>query len=727
MTNAVRRCCSRGLCLAPFVAAILLFASSLVQAQELIADGPDLGWIGLGGMIACAIGIVFGILNRRSISLHEKAERLEGEVEQRDDKIWALEERLAHLTALVDGQDDLVLREDEHGRTTHASQAVCALAGKELREILGKPLKLHVQHAGARTQMQDGTRIYDQEIATPSGPRWISWKEAAVRGSGGEIIEVQRTGRDITARVATERALEDAREEAEAASRAKSRFLAVVSHEVRTPLNGILGMTHLLLETPLSQEQQTYTRAVKSSGEALLGLIEEILDFSKIEAGRVELEEAPFDLAELVTDVVELLAPRAQAKGIEIAAQFGASLPRVVSGDASRLRQVLLNLAGNAVKFTDHGGVAVIVENAGNLIKFSVRDTGPGIDADAQARIFEEFEQGDGTLARKHGGTGLGLAIASRIVERMGGEIALSSVSSGGTVFRFAIRLDAAEGGEVIGPDFSHADVLILSPSPVVGPLIMTQLEQWNARVAIADTIELAETLLPERHWSHCIIDRAFGHDETLALHDAAKSNAAHCHVLLTPAERRELPALNAKGLASFLIKPVRAASLAARLADPSADSSVVDNRPEKFEVAAGKNALSVLVAEDNDINALLVQALLARMGHRVTVVADGAVAVNAVASAHTMGAPYDVVLMDLHLPGMDGLEATRRIRALGGAAGKLPVIALTANAFAEDRANCLAAGMNAFVVKPVDRKRLEAALAEAGPQSSAKAVESAA
>jgi PAS domain S-box-containing protein len=722
MTNVFRRYLARSL-----VVSALSLAPTLASAQELISDGPDLGWIGLGGMIACAIGIVFGILNRRSLSLHEKADRLEREVEERDDKLWALEERLAHLTALVDGQDDLVVREDEHGRMTHASQAVCALAGKELKEILGKPLKLGVLQAGARNQMPDGTRTYDQEITTPAGPRWVSWKEAAVRGSDGEIIEIQRTGRDITARVASERALEDAREQAEAASRAKSRFLAVVSHEVRTPLNGILGMTHLLAETPLSAEQQTYTRAVKSSGEALLGLIEEILDFSKIEAGRIELEDAPFDLVELVTDAAELLSPRAQAKGIEIATQFSASLPRVVSGDASRLRQVLLNLAGNAVKFTDQGGVAVIVETSGEHIKFSVRDTGPGIDADAQSRIFEEFEQGDGTLARKHGGTGLGLAIASRIVERMGGEIALSSDADGGTVFRFAIKLAAVEGGDTAAPDFSNTDVLILSPSPVVGPLLAKQLEHWNARVATADTISLAETLLPERHWSHCIIDRAFGFDATLALYESAKVNAAHCHVLLTPADRRELATLNAKGLTSYLIKPVRAQSLAARLHDPLGDSSTSDSAPEKPEIASGKDGLSILVAEDNDINALLVQALLARMGHRVTVVSDGAVAVNAVASAHTMNAPYDAVLMDLHLPGMDGLEATRRIRALGGIAGKIPVIALTANAFPEDRANCRAAGMDGFLVKPVDRSRLEAALSETRMGTPRAAVETAA
>jgi PAS domain S-box-containing protein len=722
MTKAIRRQFTL-----PVLSGTAVLAPAFAHAQELISDGPDLGWIGLGGMIACAIGIVFGILNRRALALREKMRRIENEVEERDDKIWALEERLAHLTALVDGQDDLVLREDAHGRITHASAAVCTLAGKELKEVLGKPMKFDVLHAGARTQMQDGTRSYDQEIATPSGPRWIAWKEAAVRGTDGEIIEIQRTGRDITSRVATERALGEAREQAEAASRAKSRFLAVVSHEVRTPMNGILGMTQLLLETPLSQEQQAYARAVKSSGEALLGLIEEILDFSKIEAGRIELEEAPFDAAELVTEVVELLAPRAQAKGIDIAAQFSADLPRTVSGDALRLRQVLLNLAGNAVKFTDRGGVAVLVERAQGKIRFTVRDTGPGIDADAQARIFEEFEQGDGTLARKHGGTGLGLAIASRIVERMGGEIALSSDSGGGTIFRFAIKLDAIDGSELASPDFSDTDVLVLSPSPIAGPLIANQLEQWGARVAVADSRALADTLLPERHWSHCIIDRAFGLDECLALHEMAKRNAAHCHVLLTPSERRELPRMSESGLTSYLIKPVRAQSLAARLSDPSADASSAEHEPGTYVNTSAGDSLSILVAEDNDINALLVQALLARMGHRVTVVADGAVAVNAVASAQTVGAPYDAVLMDLHLPGMDGLEATRRIRSLGGAAGRIPVIALTANAFPEDRANCRAAGMNGFVTKPVDRKRLEAALAGSRGKQPVKALGSAA
>ncbi|MCW5681979.1 MAG: response regulator [Xanthobacteraceae bacterium] len=693
------------------------------QAQELALSDSELGWLALGGMIAGAIGIVFGVLNRRSLALKEKVQRLESEIESRDDRIWTLEERNAHLTALADGQGDLVIREDEHGRITHANWAVCYLLGKELNEMLGRPLRFDALETGATSYLPDGGRAYDQQIVMPEGPRWIAWKEITVRDASGHV-EIQRTGRDITARVQTERVLNDAREQAEAASRAKSRFLAVVSHEVRTPLNGILGMTQLLLDTALSPEQLTYANAVKSSGDALLGLIEEILDFSKIEAGRIDLDAAPFDLRELVTDVVELLSPRVQARGTEIAACFDERLPKIVTGDAARLRQVLLNLAGNAVKFTETGGVAVEVELREHRVRFSVRDTGPGIDSDAQARIFQEFEQGDATLARRHGGTGLGLAIASRIVERMGGEIALVSGKNGGTTFYFSIELPAVDETHEALPNLEGADVLLLSPSPIVGPMLAQQLAQWNTRVAIGDSRELAEALLSERDWTHVIVDRAFGFETASALGELARHHAQHCHVLLAPANRGEIAAFANKGVSSYLIKPVRPHSLAARLASP--DTPPAAETATEMQDSASRGNLSILVAEDNDINALLVQALLARMGHRVTVVSDGAVAVNAVASAHTMNAAYDLVLMDLHLPGMDGLEAARRIRALGDPAGRIPVVALTANAFEEDRAAALAAGMNGFVVKPVERRGLEAAIREACGMS-AEAVESAA
>ena len=641
-------------------------------------------------------------------------------MDERDDRIWQLEERLAHATQLIDAQGDFVVREDQHGRVTHASASICVLMGKPLDQIIGRSIFLEVHSESAPAFLADGSKSYDQEIATREGMRSIAWKEVAVRDGEGRVLEVQRVGRDVTSRVAAERALGEARETAEAASRAKSRFLAVVSHEVRTPLNGILGMADLLFETSLSPEQQTYGNAVKTSGKALLGLIEEILDFSKIEAGRLDLETVPFDLSGVVSDVVELLAPRAQAKGIEIAADLDDDLPPRVFGDAARLRQVLLNLASNAVKFTDEGGVAVRVEHADvGRVRFTVRDTGPGVGADAQERIFREFEQGDNTLARHHGGTGLGLAIAGRIVERMGGEITLQSALDQGSVFSFTVDLPAATEVSVpdAGPNLRGLDVLVASPSPIVGPQLVRRLIAWGANAALVTEAAVAEAVLPERNWTHFLVDRAFGAEVTAALARKAEPHATVRHVLLSPAERGELAELRAAGFDSYLVKPVRLPSLAARLvALEEAPPLVPADVPSAADAASPRRALSVLIAEDNDINALLAQALLAKLGHMPTVVGDGISAVSAVATAHAVGAPYDLILMDLHLPGMDGLEATRQIRALGKA-GRIPIIALTANAFAEDREACREAGMDGFVVKPFDRDRLEEAIATARAQ----------
>jgi signal transduction histidine kinase/CheY-like chemotaxis protein len=702
----------------PYAAA--LFLPQTADAQEVV-DVIENGPVGLAGMLAGLLFFALVALYNHQRSAREYKSRiaeLEAVIEARDDRIWSLEERLARDTELVDAQGDFVLREDRHGRVTHASTALTALAGRTAKEIIGGEFPLRAITEGVRTTLPDGSVSFDQEVATRDGSRWISWKVASVRDEERRVVETQRVGRDVTARVAAERALAEASERAEAANRAKSRFLAVVSHEVRTPLNGILGMADLLLETPLTLEQQTYARAVKTSGDALLALIEEVLDFSKIEAGRVDLESVPFDLPALVTDVVELIAPRAQAKGIEIAADIGDDVPRLAVGDAARLRQVLLNLAGNAVKFTDKGGVAVTVERADrDRIRFEVADTGPGVGPEAQQRIFREFEQGDGTLARRHGGTGLGLAIAARIVERMGGEIALHSTDAGS---RFSFAADLPELGEaaaaVPSPDLKGVDILVASPSPTAGPLLERRLSAWGANVSLASDAALAETLLLERSWAHVLIDHSFGFQPTTRIARIAAGYARHRHVLLSPAERGELDQLRAAGFDSYLVKPVRAASLAARLATPALSPPLV---PEIDADATGAQRprgrrLMVLVAEDNEINALLVQAMLARLGHAPTVVGNGIAAVTAVATAHAMGASYDLVLMDLHLPGVDGIEATRRIRALGADGGNVPIVALTANAFPEDQDACREAGMDGFVVKPVDRQRLEEAIAAA-------------
>jgi len=653
----------------------------------------------------------------RMIALHNEALA---------DRNWELQEAEQRARRLFESQGDLIVLRDADGRITYANDAYCELAEKPLDALIGSRTTLAVLEQGDTALESSGTRVHDQKISSPLGPRWIAWREGLVRNDAGGPAEMQSVGRDVTDRTESERALAEARDQADAASRAKSRFLAMASHEIRTPLNGIIGMSGLLADTPLTPEQATYVKAVKTSGDALLSLIEELLDYSKIEAGKIDLEHRPFALGGLIEDITELLAPRAQAKTIEIAAYVDERLPTHVIGDAARLRQVLLNLAGNAIKFTSTGGVALIVEPGiwPNEISFLVRDTGIGIAPEAQARIFREFEQADDRIARSYGGTGLGLSISDRIVKRMGGRITLESKPGTGSTFEVSIPLATADGDQksFTVPDLSGQSIMLVSPESIEAQLAALRLQRWGSHTCMVSDADVAQALLPERSWHAVLIDHALGLAGIEQLGEVARLHATHRIVMFTPATRQELQPSAASAFTGYLVKPLRSASLAARLtATPEVVAPGLAGEPliepaDVIETPAAPLAkgLSILVAEDNEINALLMRSLLGRLGHHAVITTNGAEALESWLSAKSASTPYDLVLMDIQMPQLNGIETTKQMRNVeaGQPGRRTPILALTANTLVEDRYACFEAGMDGFLIKPIDREKLAEALA---------------
>ncbi len=641
----------------------------------------------------------------------EQRSRRDGEVERLHDLVWRTSESEERYRSLVEAQIELVVQRDAEGRITFASAGFAALLGTVPAALLGTTREVEVVESGEMRRRADGARLVDLAIRPVGGdtPRWFAFVETVTTGRDGRP-EVLRAGRDVTDRVESARVLEEARSRAEAASVAKSRFIASVSHEFRTPLNGIMGMADLMLETPLSPEQRTYAEAVKTSGEALLSLIDGILDFSKIEAGRLDLAAEPFDPAALVESVVELLAPRAQDKGLEIAADIE-TLPAVLVGDADRVRQILINLAGNAVKFTESGGVGVTAAWGPEGLTLAVHDTGPGIPEDRLPVLFQEFEQGDGSASRRHEGTGLGLAITTRLVERMGGRLVVTSRPGEGSCFR--VHLPLRSGAEEVrfdAPSLSGHNVLVVAAAAFEAPYIARRLGRAGADAAVVESeSEALAALSAETVYTVVIADRALGDAAVRRIAATARqAGVGRSIVLLSPFDRRDFGSPAAAGFDRYLVKPVRLASLLARIAEPAPPRAVAPPVPSG-PVRSTSYRPRVLLAEDNPINALLATKALERLGAVVIWARDGAEAVTRLQEAAASPVPFDLALVDIRMPILDGLEAARRIRQheIDRNLPRLRLVALTANVQAEDEAAARAAGFDGFLSKPLDLKAL--------------------
>ena len=649
--------------------------------------------------------------------LHDSVTQSRAEMERLADRMWELEESEEHFRGLIDALGDIVVHRDREGRIVYVNSVMALLLERDPQELVGRTLSDLGINIGVvpDSAFSSGECLSstDVEIRTASGTRWFSWIELSVRDKFDNAVSHRAIARDITARKQAENALIAARERAEMANQAKSRFLATVSHEIRTPMNGIMGMAKLLADTRVTPEQRTYVTAVSTSATALLALIEDLLDYSRIEAGRLELEPQAINVRELVQNVVELLATRAYGKGIGLGCHIEPDVPELLDADPGRMRQVLLNIVGNAVKFTDAGGVLVTVavdrSQPRARLRFGVEDTGPGMNARDTARIFEEFEQGDGTSTRRHGGTGLGLAISGRIVEAMGGTISVETELGKGSEFVVSLPFSApVADDERRASALAARNALILSANRMEASALARTIVSQGGRASIAtsveDVLESGRSLIDG--FNVVMVDAALERESggllrTLQSHGLGSVEAI---TLIAPTDRGQLPEFRANGYGSFLARPVRGETLVRMLVSGPARAAqsqpADDETPSDPHVSLG---LSILVAEDNDVNALLARATLTKAGHRVRVVGNGEAAVEAVVNA---GAErFDVVLMDLHMPVMDGLDALAQIRKHEDqhALPPVPILVLTADGQETTRHGVLAHGASGFLSKPVD------------------------
>lgn len=579
------------------------------------------------------------------------------------------------------------------------------------------------------------------DLRAPEAPCWIEEMRARM-AAGGVVESIHRrkdgstfpieisarliecggarvwltVSRDVTERRRAAREMEAALAAAREATELKSQFLATMSHEIRTPIHGILGMTELLLCSRLDNEQREYADGARRSAQGLLAIVNDILDLSKIEAGKLELENVVFDLWTVAEEVASLLAFKASGKNLEMACLIEPGVPRLARGDPARLRQVLTNLAGNAVKFTERGEVRITVQKAGAdgaraTIRFLVSDTGIGIPAGQRSRLFQSFTQGDPSTTRRYGGTGLGLAISRHLVERMGGTIDFESRPGKGTTFRFTVVLEEHPAPVAdTGDPLSGAYVLVVDDNPTARMVVCRYLHSWGCRSAEAGDSDAALALMRDRAeagdpFSAVIIDLRLGAEDGAALGRSIRRERGlgNPALLATGPIGMFAGSVLEIGFDAWVPKPVRQSWLYGRLVE-ALHRSEPEARGERH-VARRRPTTGrrVLVAEDNEVNQKIVVRLLERLGCDAARVSNGREALDAVRRE-----PWDLVLMDVQMPEMDGISTTNAIRSLNTEAGRVPIAAMTANAMTGDREACLSAGMDDYISKPVRLDDLE-------------------
>ena len=649
-----------------------------------------------------------------------------------------IEEELAYerdlLRALLDTIPDRIYFKDVQSRFIRCSSSmVKRLGAQDVKDVVGKTdFDFHPREL-AQEFHDDEQRIIltgeplinklERQVDLAGNDIWATVTKVPIYNQNGTVTGIIGISRDVTQLKKAEEALEQARDEALESARVKARFLANMSHEIRTPMYSITGMTGLLTDTKLSQEQRDYVQNIRDSTETLLGIINDILDFSKIEAGKLSFENIDFELRESVENTVEMLAEHAQRKGVELNCWIDASVPNALRGDPGRFRQVLANLLANAVKFTEKGEVLVRVTRVAEpdhnvTLRFTVSDTGVGIDPKAMALIFQPFTQGDGSTTRKFGGTGLGLTISKQIVELMKGEIGVESAPNQGSVFWFNLPFQQQSAAprplRTSDDELANVSVLIAESHETSRNIFSEMLACLNVKIAFANGANECLSRLRAEPADVLILDISRLEFEDLAVLHEIKADSALANVkviVLAPMGTRLDPAMmRSAGIAGYMMKPLRQSRLHECLRHVLRGSPTDETTPHAPRPVERRNA-RVLLAEDNPVNQRLTLRQLKKLGFHADAVANGREVLQAMTQV-----PYDIILMDCQMPEMDGYETSKAIRRnADGNTGPAPyIIALTANAMLGDRDKCLGSGMNDYLPKPLDLADLEGVLERA-------------